>query len=109
VIYNNQYATDNCGKRLSNYMNTFIVPFYLQSVPVRSANCVKSCTIARRRVLSSDFLQLVGSRSLVAFENETYELNPANYDCKYDNYTRNLVVGRQIICQVSPQSPVVWL
>jgi hypothetical protein len=35
-----------------------IIPFYLQSVPVHSANCVKTYTVARRRVLSSALLHL---------------------------------------------------
>jgi hypothetical protein len=30
-----------------------IIPFYLQSVAVHSANCVKTYTLACRRVLSS--------------------------------------------------------
>jgi hypothetical protein len=30
-----------------------VIPFYLQSVPVHSVNCVKMYTIACRRVLSS--------------------------------------------------------
>jgi hypothetical protein len=31
----------------------FLIPFYFQSVPVHSANCVKPYTVACRRVLSS--------------------------------------------------------
>jgi hypothetical protein len=31
----------------------FLIPFYLQSVPVHSANCVETYTVACRRVLSS--------------------------------------------------------
>jgi hypothetical protein len=33
----------------------------------------------------------MGSRPLVAFGNEPYELNLTNYNYKYDNYTRNVV------------------
>jgi hypothetical protein len=42
-------------------------------------------------VLSSTPLQLIGSRPLVAFGNETYKLNLKNWKYKYDNYTINLV------------------
>jgi hypothetical protein len=38
--------------------------FHSQSVPVHSANCVRTCTVARRRVLSSAPLQVMGSRPL---------------------------------------------
>jgi hypothetical protein len=31
----------------------FVIPFHLQSVPVHSANCVKTYTVPCRRVLSS--------------------------------------------------------
>jgi hypothetical protein len=31
----------------------FVIPFHLQSVPIQSANCVKTYTVACRRVLSS--------------------------------------------------------
>jgi hypothetical protein len=34
----------------------FVIPFYLQSVPVHSANCVKTYTMACRRVLSNALL-----------------------------------------------------
>jgi hypothetical protein len=34
------------GKR--NYIIFFVIPFYLQSVPVHSANCVKTYTMACR-------------------------------------------------------------
>jgi hypothetical protein len=53
----------------------FVIPFCLQYVPVHSANCVKTYTMARRRVLDSAPLQLIHSRSLVAFRNMTYILN----------------------------------
>jgi hypothetical protein len=52
----------------------FVIPIYLQSVPAHSANCVKTYTMACRRVLSSVPLQLIGSRHLVAFGDETYKL-----------------------------------
>jgi hypothetical protein len=55
--------------------------------------------MARRRVLSSAPLQLMGSRPLVASGNETYEL---------ELQIRQLHQERQIIWQVSPQSPLVW-
>jgi hypothetical protein len=44
----------------------FVFPFYLQSVPVHSANFVQTYTVACRRVLSSAPLYLIGSRPLVA-------------------------------------------
>jgi hypothetical protein len=69
----------------------FVIPFYLQSVPVHSANCVKMYTMACRRELSSDPLQLTGSRPLVAVGNETYKLNLKNHNYKHNNYTMNLV------------------
>jgi hypothetical protein len=47
----------------------FVIPFYLQSLLVHSANCVKTYTVACRRVISAP-LQLIGSRPLVAFGNE---------------------------------------
>jgi hypothetical protein len=34
----------------------FVIPFYLQSAPVHSANCVKTYTVASRRVFSSALL-----------------------------------------------------
>jgi hypothetical protein len=40
--------------------------------------CKKTYTVARRRVLSSVPLQLIGSRPLVAFGNKTYKLNLKN-------------------------------
>jgi hypothetical protein len=56
----------------------FVIPFYLQSVPVHSANCVKTYTMALRRVHSSSPLKLIGSRPLVAFGNKTYRPNLTN-------------------------------
>jgi hypothetical protein len=38
----------------------------------------------------------MGSRTLAAFGNETYKLNLANYNYKYDSHTRNLV-GRSFV------------
>jgi hypothetical protein len=71
-----------------------IIPLYLKSLPVHSANCVKTWTVACRRVLSNAPLQIIGSRVIVTFENETYELNFTNYDYKY-NYT--MYIGLQIL------------
>jgi hypothetical protein len=63
----------------------FTIPFYLQSVPVHSANRVKTYTMACRRVLGSAPLQLMGSRAFVAYGRLT------NYNYRYDKYTTNLV------------------
>jgi hypothetical protein len=48
---------------------SFVIPFYLQSVPVRLANGVRTYAVACRRVLRGAPL---GSRPLVAFGNEPY-------------------------------------
>jgi hypothetical protein len=42
----------------------FVIPFYLQSVLAHSANCVKTYTMACRRVLISAPLQLICSKPL---------------------------------------------
>jgi hypothetical protein len=70
----------------------FYFPIYLQSVPVHSANVVKSCTKACRRVLTSTLLYLVGSESSCDLGSETYKPNLKNY---IYNYILNLV-GRSI-------------
>jgi pyoverdine/dityrosine biosynthesis protein Dit1 len=44
----------NILERISLFTDLFLViPLYLQSVPVHSANCAKTYTVACRRVLSS--------------------------------------------------------
>jgi hypothetical protein len=53
----------------------FYFPLYLQSVLVHSANAVKSCTRACRRVLTSTLLYLTGSESSCDLGSETYKLN----------------------------------
>jgi hypothetical protein len=53
---------------------SYSIIFHLQSVPVHSANRVRTYTVACGRVLSSAPLQLMVSRPLVAFGNETYKL-----------------------------------
>jgi hypothetical protein len=57
---------------LKLHTSFFVIPLYLQAVPVHSANCVRTYTVACRRVLSSAPL---GSRPLVALGDETYKLN----------------------------------
>jgi hypothetical protein len=52
-------------KRYRSKEYFFVTAFYLQSVAVHSANCVKTYTVACRRVLSGAPLQLMGSRPLV--------------------------------------------
>jgi hypothetical protein len=42
-------------------------------------------------VLSSAPLQLIGSRPVVTFGNESYKLNLKSQNYKHNNYTRNLV------------------
>jgi hypothetical protein len=54
---------------------SFVISFYLQSVQVHSANCVKIYIMTYRRGLSSAFLQLIGTKPVVACGKETYELN----------------------------------
>jgi hypothetical protein len=54
----------------------FNFPLYLQSVPVHSANVVKSCTKACRRVLTSTPLYLIGSESSCDLGSETYKTVP---------------------------------
>jgi hypothetical protein len=49
----------------------FNFPFYLQSVPVHSANVVKSCTKACGRVLTSTLLYLIGSEPSCDLGSET--------------------------------------
>jgi hypothetical protein len=58
--------------------------------------------MACKRVLSSATLYLTGSRPLVAFGNTTYKLELQIRQLHQES-------GRQIIWQVSSQSPVVWL
>jgi hypothetical protein len=53
----------------------FLIPFYLQSVLVHSANDVKTYTLACRRVLTSALLLLIRSKPFVALGKETYKLN----------------------------------
>jgi hypothetical protein len=44
----------NCvGLQIQAYKLIFVTPFYLQSMPVHSANCARTYTVACRRVLSS--------------------------------------------------------
>jgi predicted nucleotidyltransferase len=71
----------------------FNSPLYLQSVPIYSANAVKSCTKACRRVLTSTHLYLIGSKSFCDLGIETYKLNLKNYIYNYNNYILNLVGG----------------
>jgi hypothetical protein len=54
----------------------FLIPFYLQSVLVHSANYVNN---------------VYSGMSLVAFGSTTYKLNLKNYHYKYNNCTLNLV------------------
>jgi hypothetical protein len=84
----------------------FVIPFYLQSVKVHSANCVKMYTMERRRGFGSALLQLRGTKPVVTCGKETYKLNLKDYTTKRQ---LNLESGRQIIWHVSLQSPVIWL
>jgi hypothetical protein len=52
----------------------FVIQFYLQPVLAR-ANCIKTYTVACRRVLSSAPLYFISSKPLVALGNKTYKLN----------------------------------
>jgi hypothetical protein len=67
-------------------ISSFVIPFYSQSVPVHSANCIKTYTVA-----CSTSLYLMGSKPLVAFGKKTYKLNLKNWKYRYNNYTRKLV------------------
>jgi hypothetical protein len=79
------------------YMQQFFYnfPLYLQSVPVHSANAVKSCTKAFRKVLTSTLLYLIGSESFCDLGSVTYKLNLKNNNYNYSIYILNLV-GRSI-------------
>jgi hypothetical protein len=48
-------------------VNFSVIPFSLQSVPVHSADCVKTYTVSCRGVLSSAHLYLIGSGPVVVF------------------------------------------
>jgi hypothetical protein len=66
-----------------------------QSVPVHSANVVNSCTKARRRVLTSTLVYLIGSESSCDLGSETYKLNLKSYIYNY-----NLILGVCILLRV---------
>jgi hypothetical protein len=68
----------------------FNFPLYLQSVPVHSANLVRSYTNARRRVLTSTLQYLIGSESSDDLGRETYTYL-TNQIYNYSNYILNLV------------------
>jgi hypothetical protein len=57
----------------------FNFSLYLQSVPIHSANVIKLCIKACRRVLTSTLLYLIGSESFCDLGSETYKLNLKNY------------------------------
>jgi hypothetical protein len=59
---------------------SFYNPILFEAVLVQLVNCIKSYTVACRRVLGNAPLSLIGSRPVVAFKNETYELNFKDYD-----------------------------
>jgi hypothetical protein len=67
----------------------FDSPFYLQSVAVDSANVVK----ARRRVLTSTPLYLIGSESSSDLGSETYKLNLKNYFTFTFTFSLRLLYG----------------
>jgi hypothetical protein len=69
----------------------FNFPLYLQSVPIHSANAVKSYTKACRRVLTSTLLYLIGSESSCDLGSVTYKINLKNYIYNYSIYILNLV------------------
>jgi hypothetical protein len=56
----------------------FNFPLYLQSVPIHSANVVKSCTKACKRVLTGTLLYLIGSESSCDLGRVIYKLNQKN-------------------------------
>jgi hypothetical protein len=73
---------------LTDFFNS---PHYLQSVPVHSADVVKSCTEACRRVLTSTLLYVIGPESSCDVGSKTYKLNLTNYIYICNNYISNLV------------------
>jgi hypothetical protein len=73
----------------------FNFPLYLISVSMHSANAVKSCTKACRRVLTSTVLHLIGSEYSCDLGSVTYKLNLKNNIYNYSIYILNLV-GRSI-------------
>jgi hypothetical protein len=68
----------------------FNFPLYLQSVPTHSANVLRPCRKARRRVLTSTLLYLIGSESSCDLGSETYKLNLRNYIYNYSICILNL-------------------
>jgi hypothetical protein len=62
---------------------------------MHAANVVKSCTKARRRMLTSTLLYLIRSEPSCDLGSETYKLNLKNYIYNYNIYILNLV-GRSI-------------
>jgi hypothetical protein len=73
-------------------MNIFFnFPLYLQSVPIHSANVVKSYKKACRRVLTSTLLYLIESEFSCDLGCETYKLNLKNYTYNYTIHILNLV------------------
>jgi hypothetical protein len=68
-------------KIIGQYVTVFFFnfPLYLQSVPIYSANVVKSYTKACRRVLTSTLLYLIGLESSCDLGSVTYKLNLKNY------------------------------
>jgi hypothetical protein len=81
----------------------FNFPLYLQSVPVHSANVVKSYIKACRRVLTSILLYLIGPQSFCDLKSVTYKLI-----LKFTYLQLHPESCRQIFWQVFSQSSCFW-
>jgi hypothetical protein len=69
----------------------FLFPTLFAICTSTFSKCLKSCTKACRRVLTSTLLYLKGSESSCDLHSETYKLNLKNYIYDYNNYILNLV------------------
>jgi hypothetical protein len=73
ALYKFHCIDKRCGSTrvqdLSIHWEVRLVVFFCN--PIHSADCVKTYTVACRRVFSSAPLKLIGSRLLLAFGNET--------------------------------------
>jgi hypothetical protein len=61
-------------------------------------NCVETYAVACRRELSGVLLYVVGSRPVVAFRNETWELNLKEQDYKQGSNIKNLASRSFVKC-----------
>jgi hypothetical protein len=82
-----------------------VIPFYLQSVPVHSANGVNMYTVACRRGLSSAPLWLVGTQPVVAFvwsEHNKVVLSASGWhmhECIYSHHVNKWSLSSNYICE----------